>query len=160
MGDSPLDRVEAEGKLKGRTDGLIEGKLESVLCAVGALVLEMHWTPEEAIAKLQIRKGKYSTFWEMFQAVTELVRRYERMQAHQDPLKNMCEVFEQIENKARVASWYEARDEGRLVGNSEAIQALMDSMQWTAEQTMDALKIPEEDKDAYRRILESLAAPV
>ena len=51
--------------------------------------------------------------------------------------KNMCEVLDRIENK------------GRLDGRITDIKNLMDSFQLTAEQAMDALKIPKEERASY-----------
>ena len=42
---------------------------------------------------------------------------------------------------------------GRAEGVTISIQNLMDSMSWTIDQAMDALKIPEEDRPKYAKIL-------
>ena len=79
--------------------------------------------------------------------------------------KNMCEVLDRIENKGRLDGLREGRldglREGRLDGLREGrldglhdgrlmdIKNLMDSVNWTAEQAMDALKIPLEERASY-----------
>ena len=91
--------------------------------------------------------------------------------------KNMCEVLDRIENKGRLDGLREGRldglregrldglregrldglREGRLDGLREGtmngrltdIKNLMDSLQLTAEQAMDALKIPKEERESY-----------
>ena len=45
------------------------------------------------------------------------------------------------------------RTEGRAEGMTASIQNLMDSMGWTINQAMDALKIPEEDRAKYTKML-------
>ena len=89
----------------------------------------------------------------------------------------MCEVLDRIENKGRLDGLREGRldglregrldglregrldglREGRLDGLREGtmngrltdIKNLMDSLQLTAEQAMDALKIPKEERASY-----------
>ena len=71
--------------------------------------------------------------------------------------KNMCEVLDRIENKGRLDGLREGRldglREGRLDGLHDGrlmdIKNLMDSVNWTAEQAMDALKIPKEERASY-----------
>ena len=57
----------------------------------------------------------------------------------------MCEVLDRIENKGRLDGLREGRLDGRLTD----IKNLMDSVNWTAEQAMDALKIPKEERASY-----------
>lgn len=45
------------------------------------------------------------------------------------------------------------RVEGRAEGMTASIQSLMDTMGWTIEQAMAALKIPEEDRPKYSKLL-------
>lgn len=45
------------------------------------------------------------------------------------------------------------RAEGRAEGMTASIQSLMDTMGWTIEQAMAALKIPEEDRPKYSKLL-------
>ena len=59
--------------------------------------------------------------------------------------KNMCEVLDRIENKGRLDGLREGTMNGRLTD----IKNLMDSLQLTAEQAMDALKIPVEERASY-----------
>lgn len=46
-----------------------------------------------------------------------------------------------------------AEDRGERRGRADSIQNLMDSMGWTVDQAMAALKIPEEDRAKYAKIL-------
>ena len=46
-----------------------------------------------------------------------------------------------------------AEEKGRDEGLAEGLRNLMSSMSWTAAQAMDALKIPEADRDKYAAIL-------
>ena len=45
------------------------------------------------------------------------------------------------------------RAEGRAEGMTASIRSLMDTMGWTVEQAMAALKIPEEDHPKYAKLL-------
>ena len=47
------------------------------------------------------------------------------------------------------------RATGRTEGMTVSIRNLMDSMGWTIDQAMDALKIPEEDRPEYTKILDN-----
>ncbi|MBP5158587.1 MAG: hypothetical protein ILP18_12035 [Treponema sp.] len=60
--------------------------------------------------------------------------------------------FEKIHREAMIE---EAREEGHKKGLAEGLRNLMDSMSWSAAQAMDALKIPEADRDKYAAILSS-----
>ena len=46
-----------------------------------------------------------------------------------------------------------AEDRGRAEGVITSIQNLMDTMGWTIEQAMAALKVPEEDRPKYSKLL-------
>lgn len=48
-----------------------------------------------------------------------------------------------------------AEDRGRAEGMAASIKNLMDSMGWSMEQAMSALKISEEDRPKYRKLLNS-----
>nr|WP_296461199.1 hypothetical protein [uncultured Acetatifactor sp.] len=65
----------------------------------------------------------------------------------------MKEEIEEERNKSRESGMAEGRAEGRVEGRENAIlasiQNLMDSMKWTAEQAMDALKLPVDDRAKY-----------
>lgn len=49
----------------------------------------------------------------------------------------------------------EGRAEGHIEGTAASIKNLMDSMGWSMEQVMSALKISEEDRPKYRKLLNS-----
>lgn len=57
------------------------------------------------------------------------------------------------ERRGRAKGRTEGRAEGRVEGMAASIQSLMESMDWTIDQAMSALKIPEEDRAKYAKIL-------
>lgn len=57
----------------------------------------------------------------------------------------MCEVIKRNREEAKI--------EGRIESKVEAIKNLMDSLKWTAQQAMSALKIPESDYPKYMVML-------
>lgn len=67
--------------------------------------------------------------------------------------ENMCEVLDRVEEKGRQEGRQEGRREGRKEGieqtRLESIRNIMDSLALTAQQAMDALKIPVEDRPKY-----------
>ncbi len=67
--------------------------------------------------------------------------------------KLMKEELEEERIKGRERGMAEGRAEGRAEGKENAMLAsirnLMDSMKWTAEQAMDALKLPMDDREKY-----------
>lgn len=77
--------------------------------------------------------------------------------------RNMCEVLDRIENRGKDAGRREGelagRREGRREGEFAGIQALMESMHWSAEQAMAMLKIPENEREVYRKMLQTGTAP-
>ena len=71
-------------------------------------------------------------------------------------LKNSQEVgvkymrlWEELE-EARREGLTEGHDLGLEEGQREAIKKLVETMGWTAEQAMDALQIPAEEREKYR----------
>jgi predicted transposase YdaD len=62
-------------------------------------------------------------------------------------------LFEELLRDERAEGRAEGREEGREEGLAEgllsSIQNLMESMGWSAEQAMDALKIPEDERCKY-----------
>ena len=54
----------------------------------------------------------------------------------------MCNLSQGVEEKGRIRG----RAEGRAEGLLASIRALMSSMGWSAEQAMEALKLPETDR--------------
>ena len=69
----------------------------------------------------------------------------------------MCNLSQGVEEKGRIRGRVEGRAEGRAEGRTEGIAAsiksLMDSMGWSMEQAMAALKISEEDRSQYAKLL-------
>ena len=61
----------------------------------------------------------------------------------------MKEEIEEERNKGRESGIAEGRAEGRENAILASIQNLMDSMKWTAEQAMDALKLSVDDRAKY-----------
>lgn len=69
-------------------------------------------------------------------------------------LYNQEQITEYMLHEARQEAQEEYRAEGRAEGLFEAVQALIDSTGWSAQQAMAALKVPEADHQKY---LERLA---
>ena len=61
----------------------------------------------------------------------------------------MCNLSQGVEEKGRIRG----RAEGRTEGIAASIKSLMDSMGWSMEQAMAALKISEEDRSQYAKLL-------
>ncbi len=55
----------------------------------------------------------------------------------------MCNLSKNVEEKGIKKGHKEGLKEGIKEGISTSIQNLMESMNWTAEQAMEALKVPE-----------------
>ena len=66
----------------------------------------------------------------------------------------MCNLSQGIWDEA----WGEAWDKATVKANLESIQNLMESLDITAEKAMDALKIPTEQRELYRKALEEAVA--
>lgn len=69
----------------------------------------------------------------------------------------MCQALQElmkdeIEEKVAVGR-NEGRREGRNETKAEAVRNLMETLQFTAEQAMDALKIPESERESLRKKL-------
>ncbi len=74
-----------------------------------------------------------------------------------DVAQNLAGKYENIRNEVKeimggrvielktVTAWNDGLSQGRVMD----IRNLMSSLKWTAEQAMDALKIPQEDRDSY-----------
>ena len=65
----------------------------------------------------------------------------------------MCNLSQGVEEKGRIKGRAEGCAEGRAEGLLASIRNLMASMGWTVDQAMAALKIPEEDRPKYTKIL-------
>ena len=61
----------------------------------------------------------------------------------------MCTALEKLKEDGKM----EGLQEGKREGLVSSIRNLMESMDWTADQAMNALKIPEEDQEKYRMLL-------
>ena len=71
------------------------------------------------------------------------------------------ELLQDARNEGRSEGWHEGRNEGWSQGRNEgwsqgrseerlnSIRNLMDSLHWTAQQAMDALKIPASEQERY-----------
>ena len=53
----------------------------------------------------------------------------------------MCEVLDRVENKGK--------EEGRIEGRIEGIRTLMKNFHLTAQQAMEMMEIPEEERAMY-----------
>ena len=69
----------------------------------------------------------------------------------------MCNLSEGVENRGIAKGLAKGRAEGRVEGRAEglmdSLHNLMDSMGWTIEQAMSALKISDEDRQKYQELL-------
>lgn len=64
-------------------------------------------------------------------------------------VSQMCNLSQGIEERGIEKGRKEGRKEGKQEGILASIQNLMESMGWTAEQAMAALKIPESERLSY-----------
>ncbi|MCM1171279.1 MAG: hypothetical protein NC393_04040 [Clostridium sp.] len=62
---------------------------------------------------------------------------------------DMCKAFEDY----RLEGKLEGRQEGRREGKLEALRTLMETLHLSLEQAMEALKIPEQEQDIYRKAI-------
>ena len=58
---------------------------------------------------------------------------------------DMCEVLDRVENKGKEEGIIEGRIEGRI----EGIRTLMKNFDLTAQQAMEMMEIPEEERPKY-----------
>ena len=58
---------------------------------------------------------------------------------------DMCEVLDRVENKGKEDGIIEGRIEGRI----ESIRTLMKNFHLTAQQAMEMMEIPEEERPRY-----------
>ena len=58
----------------------------------------------------------------------------------------MCEIWEEVRREGKA----EGRAEGRIEGKLEAFKDLMQTTGWTMEKVMEALKIPEAEREKYK----------
>jgi predicted transposase YdaD len=61
----------------------------------------------------------------------------------------MCNLSKGVEEKAMTKGIAQGITQGITQGILSSIQNLMESMSWSAEQAMNALKIPEEERSKY-----------
>lgn len=74
---------------------------------------------------------------------------------------NMCWVIDEIEAKGRAEGEAQGiakgeakgRAEGRTEGRAEGLKSLMSKMKWTFEQAADAMSIPTDEWDNYRKMV-------
>lgn len=62
----------------------------------------------------------------------------------------VCDALKELMKEDFEETRQEARQEARQETLLETIRNLMDTMKWTVDQAMTALKIPDEDKGMYR----------
>ena len=65
----------------------------------------------------------------------------------------MCNLSQGVENRGIAKGRAEGRAEGQAKGVMDSLHNLMDSMNWTIEQAMTALKISEEERRQYQELL-------
>ena len=85
--------------------------------------------------------------------VAGLKLRYSREKGEFDMSYAWDELLQDARNEGRSEGWSQGRNEGWSQGRSEerlnSIRNLMDSLHWTAQQAMDALKIPASEQERY-----------
>ena len=59
------------------------------------------------------------------------------------------------EKRMRLLGRAEGRTEGRTETMLSSLKNLMESMKWTLEEAMNALRIPESERPQYRKMLEA-----
>jgi len=66
---------------------------------------------------------------------------------------SMCELLDKYENRGIAKGLSQGISQGItrgiMQGKEESIRNLMETMKWTAEQAMEALKIPVGERDTY-----------
>lgn len=66
-------------------------------------------------------------------------------------VSDMCNLSQTVEAKGIEKGRMEGIEKGRMEGILSSIKSLMDSMGWTIEQAMDALKVPEGERSKYMK---------
>ena len=61
----------------------------------------------------------------------------------------MCNLSQGVEEKGRIKGRAEGRAEGKAEERLSAIRNLMASMGWSVEQAMEALRVPETERQKY-----------
>ena len=62
----------------------------------------------------------------------------------------MCNLSKGVMEK----SWKKGMAEGKEKGILSSIESLMETMNWTLDQAMTALKVPEAERQVYQNLLE------
>ena len=117
-------------------------------------------------------KGEYQPSPDTFQHVEATLqllsvmtndRRFEEAYDVNQPeggVSNMCDVLEKVEKRGINKGIDIGREEGREKGREEErlnnIQLMMQALKLTAQQAMDVLKIPTEDRLKYTAKLKSI----
>ncbi len=79
----------------------------------------------------------------------ELAERARYFKRDSEGVAAMCEIWEEVLQEGRAEGREEGRAEGERKTELSSIRNLMESVGWTAQQAMEALKIPEEKRKAY-----------
>ena len=65
----------------------------------------------------------------------------------------MCNLSQGVENRGIEKGMAKGMAKGEAKGVLDSLHNLMDSMNWTIEQAMAALKISDEDRQKYQELL-------
>ena len=76
----------------------------------------------------------------------ELAERARYFKKDSKGVEAMCEIWEEVRREGKA----EGRAEGRIEGKLEAFKDLMQTTGWTMEKVMEALKIPEAEREKYK----------
>ena len=66
---------------------------------------------------------------------------------------NQEEHFCQIAEESQAAGWKKGKAEDTETATLANLRSLMETVGWSVEQAFDALKIPEEEREKYSKIL-------
>ena len=75
----------------------------------------------------------------------QLAKRVEFLKDNKRGVRKMCKIIEDL--------FAEDLAEGKKETLLDSIRNLMETMKWSAEQAMDALKIPVDKQDEYRPLI-------
>jgi predicted transposase/invertase (TIGR01784 family) len=87
-----------------------------------------------------------------------LAREVSYLKEEEGGINHMCKILEDMRKEAAIIAKEEGKAEGKVEGERQgtfrAIQTLMESMNMSAEQAMEALKIPESEMPQYWDLLQ------
>lgn len=158
--------------------GEMPEELRKIVSDYKISVFEIAWLTEEQVASfqsdfrivadyfVQMRKSKdYVPLSQKMMHVREVLQlmsvltedvRFE--QAYNDSKngkepKTMCEVLDRIENRGIQKGMKKGMKKGMMEGKVLALRNIMETMQLTLDQAMNALKIPQEERENLKKLV-------